>query len=71
VQRKLRATATWCRRINELAPYDRGGREWHYALVNESIFEDWRRKGARLGELLAFSRIRPVAGAESQGTLTL
>ena len=29
------------------------------------------RKGARLGELLAFSRIKPVAGAESQGTLTL
>jgi type III restriction enzyme len=52
-------------------PYDRGGRDWHYSLVNESIFQDWRRKGARLGELLAFSRIRPVAGAESQGTLTL
>jgi type III restriction enzyme len=71
VQRKLKAAATWCRRINELMPYDRGGREWHYALVNESIFDDWRRKSARLGDLLSFSRIRPVAGTESQGTLSL
>ena len=71
VQRKLKAAATWCKRINELPAYDRGGREWHYALVNESIFDDWRRKGARLGELLAFSRIRTVADATSQGTLSL
>jgi type III restriction enzyme len=71
VQRKLKAAATWCKRINELLPYDRGGREWHYALVNESMFDDWRGKGGRLGELLAFSRIRSVAGAESQGSLSL
>lgn len=71
VQRKLKAAATWCRRINELAPYDRGGREWHYALVNESVFDDWRRKGARLGELLAFSRIRRVADATAQVPLPL
>ena len=71
VQRKLKAAATWCRRINAVASYERGGREWHYALVNESVFDDWRRKGARLGELLAFSRIRAVAGAESQGTLAV
>ncbi len=71
VQRKLKAAVAWCRRINELPPYDRGGREWHYALVNESIFADWRRKGARLPELLAFSRIRTVATAQSQRTLEL
>jgi type III restriction enzyme len=35
------------------------------------VFEDWRRKGARLGELLAFSRIRPAVGVESQGALNL
>jgi type III restriction enzyme len=71
VQRKLKAAATWCRRINELPPYDRTGREWHYALVGESLFDDWRRKGARLAELLAFARIRPSVGAESQGSLAL
>ena len=35
VQRKLKAAATWCKRINELPPYDRSGREWHYALIGE------------------------------------
>ena len=71
VQRKLKAAATWCKRINALGPYDRSDREWHYALVNESIFEDWRNKGARLGELLAFSRIRPVTDASAQGSFSL
>ena len=52
VQRKRKAAATWCSRINELPPYDRGGREWHYALVGESLFDDWRNKHARIAELL-------------------
>lgn len=71
VQRKLRAAATWCSRINELAPYDRGGREWHYALVGESLFFDWKNKRARLDELLAFSRIRLASGVQAQGALPL
>ncbi len=71
VQRKLRAAATWCERINSLPPYDRGGRTWHYALVGEDLFHDWRGKGARLGELLAFSRIRPAASRLAQGALPL
>ena len=36
VQRKLKAAATWCSRINALSPYDRSGREWHYALVGDN-----------------------------------
>ena len=71
VQRKLKAAATWCARINELAPYDRGGRQWHYALVGESLFDDWRRNGARLGELLEFSRIRLTQTADMQGQLAI
>lgn len=71
VQRKRRAAATWCGRINSLQPYDRSGREWHYALVGESVFADWRAKGARLPELLEFSRIRPTASAASQATLAV
>lgn len=67
VQRKLRAATTWCERINALDPEQRGGRVWHYALVGESLFHDWRQKGARLSELLAFSRARvaPTASAQS------
>lgn len=70
VQRKRKAAATWCARINELPPYDRDGREWHYALIGESLFEDWRSKNARMSDLLAFSRIRPATDARSQSTLT-
>jgi type III restriction enzyme len=71
VQRKLKAATTWCERINALEPGLRGGREWHYALVGESLFHDWQQKGARLGELLAFSRARAIPTAQSQGDLAL
>lgn len=71
VQRKRKAAATWCGRINELPPYDRGGREWHYALVGESLFADWRSKNARMADLLAFCRIRPAAGQADQGSLAI
>lgn len=70
VQRKLKAAANWCRRINDLPARDRGEREWHYALVGEQLFRDWHRQGARLSELLAFARIRP-AGTQVQGALVL
>lgn len=71
VTRKLRAAATWCARINALAPYDRSGRNWHYSLVGESMFEDWRRNGARLSELLHISRVRLETDAASQGRLAV
>jgi len=71
VQRKLRAAATWCARINALPAELRGEREWRYALVGESLFLNWRDKGARLGELLSFTRTRVPTGHEAQGDLML
>jgi type III restriction enzyme len=71
VLRKRKAAAAWCERINELPPELRGGLPWHYALVGETIFHDWHRKGARLGELLAFSRVRETLRREAQGGLDL
>ena len=71
VQRKLKAAATWCERINGLPAELRNERPWHYALVGESLFWDWKQKGARLGELLAFSRVRPALSAAAQGDLLL
>ena len=71
VQRKLKAAAAWCERINGLQSGARGEFPWHYALVGETIFHDWRSKGARLGELLNFARIRPMADIASQGRLKL
>lgn len=71
VQRKRRAAATWCGRINELAPYHRSGREWHYALVGEDVFTEWRDKNARLGNLLAYCRVRVASAQADQGMLSL
>jgi type III restriction enzyme len=71
VQRKLKAATTWCERINTLDAAQRGDRRWHYTLVGESLFYDWREKGARLGELLTFSRVRAAPTAQAQGGLAL
>ena len=71
VQRKLRAATAWCRRINGLPAEHRDGRSWHYVLLGETLFRDWRQKGARLEELLEFSRIREAADASSQTRLDL
>jgi len=71
VQRKLKAAVAWCDRINGLDEKQRGGLPWHYVLLGESLFQDWRSKGARLGDLLNFARARPLADASTQGRLSL
>ncbi len=69
VQRKLKSATAWCERINSLLPEQRDGLPWHYVLLGESLFRDWRSKGARLGDLLEFARVRPVANASLQAGL--
>ncbi|MFZ1319606.1 MAG: TnsA endonuclease N-terminal domain-containing protein, partial [Candidatus Nitrotoga sp.] len=71
VQRKLKAATAWCGRINSLDAELRGGIPWHYVLLGEAIFHEWRSKGARLGELLNYARVRPLADASTQGRLSL
>ncbi len=71
VQRKLKAATSWCERINALPPGERGDLPWHYVLLGESLFHDWRSKGARLADLLAFARVRPLASAATQRSLPL
>ena len=61
VQRKQCAAIAWCARINELSQEDRAGRTWHYSLVGEDLFHEFRSKGASLEELLDFTRLRPKA----------
>lgn len=69
VQRKLKAAQTWCERINALPAGHRQALSWHYVLLGESLFHNWRGKGASLAELLRFGRIRPVAAIEQQSSL--
>ena len=69
VQRKLKAAQAWCQRINALPAAARCGRVWHYGLLGERLFHEWRSKGAKMAELLNFARIRPTAGMTEQGSL--
>ncbi|MDO8464450.1 MAG: hypothetical protein Q7S46_04245 [Gallionella sp.] len=69
VHKKLKAATAWCGRINGLDAELRGGLPWHYVLLGETLFYDWRSKGARLGELLNFARVRPLADASTQERL--
>lgn len=71
VQRKLKAAVAWCERINNIAPEQRDHCNWHYVLLGEDIFNDWRNKHARLQELLEFARVRAQANSVSQGRLNL
>jgi type III restriction enzyme len=71
VQRKRKAAVTWCERINALPEALRDSRAWHYALVGEEQFDDWRQKGARLDQLLDYARVRPAVSASAQGNLEL
>jgi len=61
VQRKRRAAIAWCELINELSEEARSKRQWHYALVGERLFYEFRSKGASLEEVLNFARLRPKA----------
>lgn len=69
VQRKKRAAINWCADINRLQLEQRFGREWHYTLLSEAIFYDWRDKGARMADLFEFCGLRESAGATGQVAL--
>ncbi len=69
VQRKLKAAQAWCERINQLAPAHRSGLPWHYVLLAEDVVYEWQAKGARLAELLAYAKLRPLSQASLQQSL--
>lgn len=69
VQRKLKAAVSWCERINNLTPELRDNCSWHYVLLGESMFRDWRDKHARLPDLLDFARVRAQASSAAQEKL--
>ena len=63
VQRKKMAAVNWCANINRLSAEKRANREWHYVLLSEVTFYEWRDKNARMAEMLDFARLREQAGA--------
>jgi type III restriction enzyme len=60
VKRKKRAAVAWCDKINTLAPEQRGNAEWHYVLLGEDVFYEWRDKGASVRDMLDYAKLRPV-----------
>ena len=69
VQRKLKAAAAWCERINLLPGNERLNLNWHYVLLGESVFFEWRDKGELLSALCDFARIRSAAAIAVQSQL--
>jgi type III restriction enzyme len=67
VVRKKTAAVAWCERLNELPPEQRGERAWNYCLLGETVFYDFRDKGATMEEILQFARVR--AKAADSGSL--
>lgn len=61
VLRKRKAAVAWCDRVNKLASELRSEADWHYVLLGEDMFYNWRDKGASIAEMLAFARLRPVS----------
>jgi len=58
VKRKQTAAVAWCDRINQLPEHGRLSAAWHYVLLGESVFYDWRDKQATLAALCDYARIR-------------
>jgi type III restriction enzyme len=60
VKRKKRAAVAWCDRINTLTLEQRGYAEWHYVLLGEQVFYEWRDKGASIRDMLEYAKLRPI-----------
>ncbi|MFC6355078.1 DEAD/DEAH box helicase family protein [Luethyella okanaganae] len=57
VARKKRSALAWVDQLNDLAPEQRGDREWNYVLLGETAVRSWHDKGARVSELLYNARL--------------
>ncbi len=66
VLRKRKAAVAWCDRINGLAAENRSAAEWHYVLLGEDTFYNWRDKGGSMAELMSYAKLRPVAETSQQ-----
>lgn len=66
VQKKLKAATLYCERINKLPAELRGDVEWAYALLGESIVEQYIKGSGSVSELLNYSKVRQVTPQDQQ-----
>ena len=66
VQRKLKAAALFCQRINSLSPEQRNNEVWSYALLGESIVEQYIKASGSVSEVLNYAKVRQTIPADQQ-----
>ena len=68
VLRKKRAAVRWVEKINMLKPEVREDLTWHYAMLPDKMFYDWRKKNASVRDMLEYAELKNI-DAESRGSL--
>lgn len=66
VQRKLKAATLYCERINRLTANQRNDEHWNYALIGESIVEQYIKGSGSVAELLNYAKVRQANTVEQQ-----
>ncbi|TSC54327.1 MAG: type III restriction-modification enzyme,helicase subunit, partial [Parcubacteria group bacterium LiPW_30] len=59
IQRKHASALYWIDNVNKLPPEKRDQATWNYVLLGEAFFEDWKKRGATVEEILEFAKLRP------------
>lgn len=57
VKRKQRAAISWTKKINELSPEERENIVWHYSILSDNMFYEWKHKNATLREMLDYAEL--------------
>jgi len=58
VLKKKNSALYWINKVNNLSSEKRDNAKWNYVLLDQSLFDDWRRKGATMQEILDFAKLR-------------
>ena len=69
VVRKQKSALRWVERTNSLPLDKREGITWHYVVLGDAIFYDWRNKRMNLLDILKFAELRNDETAEWTGRL--
>jgi type III restriction enzyme len=63
---KKKSALEWVKKINDLKPDERMDSIWHYSLVSDSLFYQFKANGASAAEVLKFARIKTADTVEGQ-----
>ena len=66
VQRKLKAAALYCVRINSLPAEKRNNENWSYALIGQNRVEQYIKANGTVAELLTLAKVTQVVNVEQQ-----